>query len=149
MRFKLQAGAELDLLNREEMREELDAWSTELRRGIRFRQISGRTDRAGGVYTLTVDGPREGFMWAVTRLFVSGGGVVAGTDVFSVYVDEVTPSKLVESGLTRGQRWDVPTLQLDGGSVLIVSGVGTGAGTDVTASGQAVEIPMQAAWQLL
>jgi hypothetical protein len=88
--------------------------------------------------------------WAVTRYAVSGNGFVAGTDLFSTYVDEITPSKLVESGLTRGARYDPPTLVVNGPENLVLTGVGTGAtGTDVTVSGAAIELPIHLAYQLL
>lgn len=159
MKFKLQAGAELDILSAPEVRQILGSWFTEVTRGIKFRQFSGRAALAGGVWTIggnatdnrqDVLGPEPGLLWAVTRIAVSGNGFVPGTDAFSVYIDEVTPSKLIESGLTRGARWDVPIVQLNGGERLTLSGVGTGVnGTDVVVSGQAVEVPAQLAWQLL
>lgn len=156
MKFKLQAGAELDLITEHEMRGVLADWMAEITRGVKFRQFSARADVSGGVWTITQDrnnsdvlGPAGGMIWAVTRIAVAGNGFVAGTDTFSVYTDEITPSKLIESGLTRGARWTPPVVTLNGSEKLALSGVGTGAGTDVTVSGQAIELPLQLAWQLL
>ncbi len=153
MEFKIEAGAKINLLTKEEVGEVFAGWKAELARGIKFRTFSIRTDVAGGVFSTTnVDfaGPDAGFVWAVTRLAISGAGLVLGTDLANVYVDDVTPSKLVMSGLTRQATWDIPGLILTGGSRVIVTGVGTGAtGTDVTVSGAAIEVPLQLAWQLL
>lgn len=159
MKFKINAGAEIDVLNKEELQETLGSWFTEISRGVRFRQISAQGTVSGGVWTIGGNapdnhkdplGPSNGFLWAVTRLALAGGGVVLGTDLWNVYVNEIAPSKLVQSGLTRFAMYDVPVLILQGGDRLAAAGAGTGvAGTDVTISGQVVEIPVQLAWQLL
>jgi len=157
MKAKIQAGAELDLLNRAELTEVLGAWATELTRGVKFRQFSGAATVSGGVWTIggpqadnrqSPLGPEPGFVWAVTRVAASGPGLVAGTDLWSLYVDEVTPSKLIQSGITRGSTWTIGALVLVGGGILTASGAGTGTG-DVTLSGGAVELPAQLAWRLL
>lgn len=163
MKAKLQAGVELDLLTQTELREELQAaaaWRTEIARGVRWRKFSAQGNVATGVWTIggaatpnndkDQMGPQDGFVWSVTRVAVSGNGFVAGTDLFSVFVDENTPSKLVTSGLTRWQPYDVGTLVLNGGEQLLLTGAGTGlAGTDVTVSGQAIELPVQLAWRMV
>lgn len=80
------------------------------------------------------------------------GQVTTGTaaDTYAVYVDEVAPSKLIQAGITRGAVWDTPLVVLAGGQRLVLAGIGTGTGgTDVTVSGQVVELPIQLAWQLL
>lgn len=167
MKFKIEAGAELDLISRGELREELaiatGAWREEISRGVKWRKFSAQgvvgTPNPAGTWLIGAGapnnskdtlGPDVGFVWAVTRIAVSGNGFVPGTDLFSVYVDEISPSRLVISGLTRGNTWDVGTFVLHSGEALALSGAGTGvAGTDVTVSGQAVEVPAQLAWQLL
>jgi hypothetical protein len=154
--FKITANADIDLLTKEEVAEVLSGWMAEIARGVRFRNFSGQTVLAGGVYTIGLSGqdpigPREGFLWSVVRISVSGAGVAAaGTDLYSVFDSEVSPSKLVASGLTRGKEWNTGGFVLDGGSQLVVSGVGTGtAGAPVVVAGQAIEIPVQLAWRLL
>ena len=163
MKFTIHAGAEMETLTQGELSEELtaalSAWRAELGRGAKWRKFSARADVAAGVWTIGgasapnndkyATGPQPGFTWAVTRVAVAGNGVIAGTDLWSVYVDDVTPSRLVTSGHTRFQTYDVGVLVLNGGEQLTLNGVGTGAGTDVTVSGQAVEIPEQLAWMLL
>lgn len=158
MKAKLQAGMELDLLSKAEVAEVLTearaSWQKEIARGVRFRSFSSVATVAGGVWSIGaaagVDqlGPREGFIWSVTRIAVSGPGLVLGTDLFSAYVSEVTPVKLIQSGLTRGAQWDMGVLVLVGGDRLTLAGVGTGVG-EVYVSGAAVELPVQLAFQLL
>ena len=159
MKAKINAGADIDFLTKDELTEALAAWMGEVARGITFRQFSARTDVVGGVWTIggnqadnrsNILGPAEGFKWSITRMYVSGTGVVPGTDLFSVYIDELSSSKLVVSGLTRGKEWDPAVFPLQGGEKIALSGVGTGAtGTEVTVSGAAIELPNQLAWQLL
>lgn len=156
---KFQVGAEWDLLNRAELDAALDkalqSWAKEIGRGVRFREFSGRGNVVGGVWTIDGHaagqtlGPAEGMVWAITRAAISGNGVVVGTDLWSLYSGEVSPSKLVESRLLVTRYFDVPNVVLAGGNCLVATGVGTGAGADVTLSGQAVELPVQLAWQLL
>jgi hypothetical protein len=146
--FKL--GAKLDMLNKSEMRETLAAWWAEIARGVRFRRFNGQATVAGGVWDMgTRVGPREDFVWAVTRIAVTGGGLVLGTDTWQVAVNEAQPGSIVGTGFTRNAPFDVPTLILNGGDLLRVNGVGTGAGTDVAVSGAAIEVPTQLSWQLL
>ena len=159
MKFKLQAGMELDLLTREELGEELDrsagSWRGELSRNVRFPRFSARTDVVGGVWAINPDsntagklGPKVGFIWSVMRLAVSGGGIVLGTDVWRAFVGENAPSQFVDSS-TRGMSFNPGALVIRDGESLLFAGAGTGAGTDVTVVGQAIELPDFLAWQLL
>lgn len=161
MKVKLQAGAELDLFNREEMAAELDrifaAWKAEIPRGVKWRPFSASTVAAGGVWAIGGPGndkdqlgPNPGFVWAVTRLAVSGNGVVQGTDIWNVFMDDIAPSKLVSSGHTRFVTYDVGVFVLNPNGQILAQGAATGlGGTDVTLSGQAVELPKELSWQLL
>ena len=160
MKFKLQAGMDLDLLTRQELGEELDrsagSWRQELSRNVRFPRFSARTDVAGGVWTINPDsstagklGPRVGFIWSVMRLAVSGGGIVLGTDVWRAFVGENAASQFIDSSL-RGMNFNPGALVVRDGESLLFTGVGTGVGaTDVTVVGQAIELPDFLAWQLL
>lgn len=160
MKFKIAAGAEIDLLTKAEMAEVITGWMEEVARGPKFRHFSGITTGAGGGAAWTIDGsqvpnidmlgPRPGFVWSVTGLWVSGAGVTAGTDQFSVFTNVANPSRLEASGLTRGEHFDVGQLVLNSSDYLVLSGVSTGtANGQITVSGRAVELPVQLAWQLL
>lgn len=158
-KVKLQAGVDLDLMNaaeaREVVRTELAAWHKEITRGVKFRTFSAQTVNGGATWTIadpTADpvGPREGFSWSVTRFTVSGGGVVPGTDAYNVGVNELSPSKLIETGLTRGKTFDVGGLVLNGGDRLVFGGASTGTlALPIVVSGAAIELPAQLAWRFL
>lgn len=152
MKMKLTANAEIDLMNADELAHVLRSWQKEITTGVRFRQFAGQATVAGGVWSMTNQqlGPDPGMVWAVTRVAIGGNGITVGTDLFNAYVGEVSPSKLIESGISRGARWILPTVVLNGPEQLVFQGAGTnGAGTDVTISGAAIELPQQLAWQLL
>lgn len=159
MKFKIQAGAEIEAVTPSELDDRLGklsaSWMTELARGVKFRQISGQGNVAGGIWTIGLTGdqirPRPGFIWGVTRVCVSGGGFVAGTDTYSIFRSDVQPSKLIVSGLTRAKEWQPNVFVLNENDSLIATGVGTGAVApfDVNVSGDVVELPVQLAWQLL
>jgi hypothetical protein len=159
VKFKLTGGAEIDLFTADEartvVRDELAGWHREITRGVKWRTFSGQTVNNGAAWTMADPnaealGPREGFVWAVTRLTVSGGGVVAGTDTYTLAVNELTPSRLVETGLTRGIRFDIGALVLNGGDRLVFTGASTGAlGAPIVVSGAAAELPAQLSWRFL
>jgi len=156
----LHAGAKLDLLNRDEVKDVLDvamtSWRKELARGVRFRAFSGRATVVGGAWQMlptdaddNILGPNPGMVWSVTTIAVSGGGILGGTDRFGVYIDDISPTKLVVGRILDNVLFDVGALVIDGASKLALAGAGTGAGTVVWMSGRAVELPVQLAWQLL
>lgn len=159
MRVKIDAGAEFDLASpaetRQIVREQIDAWQKEITRPVKFRTFSSQINATGATWQMsdpTSDpiGPREGFIWSVTRFTVAGGGVVPGTDAYQVGVNELSPSKLIETGYTRGARFDVGALVLNPGDRLVFSGASTGTvGQPIVVSGAAIEIPVQLGWRLL
>lgn len=162
MKFSLKGGAEIEVATPGEVKELLSAdrqaWQSELARGVDWRDISAQGAKSGALWSLDANtpnnnkddiGPNPGFVWCVTRLYVSGSGVIAGTDIFSVFTDEASATKLVASGMTRGKEWDVGVFVLHGGKTLALSGAATGAGTDIWVAGQAVQMPRQLLWQLL
>lgn len=159
MKFKLVGGAEIDLFTADEAKtvveNALAGWHKEITRGVKFRQFSGQTVNTGATWQM-VDptgellGPREGFLWSVTRVTVAGAGVVPGTDAYSLGVNELSASKLIETGLTRGIRFDVGALVLNGGDRLAAGGASTGTlGYPIVLSGAAVELPVQLGYRLL
>ena len=149
MKFKLQAGMELDLLTRKEVADELKAWQAELVRGITFRTVDLRTDTVAGVFTMDT-APAAGMVWSLTRVAVAGNAIVLGTDAFAVYYDEVAFSRVIATGITRQKEWNPGAVVIGGPRKLIVSGPTTGvAGTDVFGSLSVIEVPLQLAWQLI
>lgn len=157
MKFKIQANADIDLLTKDEVKDVLVGWMAEIARGVKFRSFSASGTGAGGGAVYTIDGaatanlgPQAGFTWAVMRLYVSGAGVTAGTDLFSVFANAADPSRLVVSGLTRGKEWGSGGFVLNGNDRIVVQGVATGtAGGAVVIAGQAIEVPQQLAYRLV
>lgn len=166
MKAKLEAGMTLDFLTREEVREELrefaKAWKQEIARGVRFVKFSVATVRAVPANTWQVGGdtgnndkdqlgPQPGFLWAVTRIKVSGNAYNTTGDDFQVFIDERTPSKFVDQQFGPGDFYDVPKLVLNGGETLLIRGTATVVATenDVVVAGAAVEVPVQLAHLLV
>jgi hypothetical protein len=160
MEVELKVGAKLDLLNAAEaegaMRNALASWSREIGRGVKFRTASGRSNAAAGAFTIDGSqvqdiGPEPGMVWSVMRAVIVGNGVVAGTDLWSLYQGDANPSKLIDSRLTAGimRQFNVGAVVLTSGDNLVATGAATGAGVDVTLSLGVIELPYQLAWQLL
>lgn len=159
-KFKIQANADIELLTRDEVRDVLRGWMEEIHRGLRFQEFSVTATVAGaGTWQVAAPGPHDtlgpapGMVWAITRVAVSGPGFARATNDFSVYKDEISPSKLVitvpgVATSTASWEWDVGGLILVGGRRLAFAGAGT-AGQQVTVAGEAVEVPVQLAWQLI
>jgi hypothetical protein len=152
VKFKLEAGMDLDLLTRDEVRRELQGWQAELVRGITFRTLSLRGDQSGGTYTLTTqkDGPAAGMVWSLTRVAVAGNAIVLGTDSFSVGYDDTSFGHVIATGVLRQKEWNPGGVVVPGPRSIVVYGAATGGtGTDVFASLSVIEVPMQLAWQLI
>lgn len=152
MLVEIQAGAKIDIASpddvRREVRGQLGAWQTELRRGVKFRRAGGQATLAGGVWSLDDStrtgsvGPAAGFLWSVTNIAVQGGGYVLGTDTFNVYFNQVSGLSVVATGITRQIPFDIGQVVLNGPEALAISGVGTGvAGTDVNVTILVAEVP--------
>lgn len=97
MKQRLTAGAELELLTKDELQSVLRSWMAELTRGAKFlrRSIQGEVAANG---SLLIEGgdlgfkPNPGFTWAVTRLTIDG--LSAGQKV-AVYANDANPSSLL------------------------------------------------------
>lgn len=90
-KFKIQAGAEIDALSDDELKKSLDeqnqSWFREFARGLKSMRLTMTASVASGAVTLGGTeaqpfGPREGFVWDVRRLSVSG---LAAGDVLTVW----------------------------------------------------------------
>lgn len=162
---QLKAGAKLDMLNRKELKETLDAatrdWFSQVARGDRYRRFS-----ASGVIdtgSLLIDGtvaqnqtlgPAEGFVWAVQRVALHGLTVVSGTPAVAVsepvqlFLNDVGPSSLVHPAIEGYQDLGQYSLVLYPGDTLLVRGAGLTSTGTVTLTGQARELPLPLAWRL-
>lgn len=154
MKFKIAAGAEIDLLTKEEMSDALRNWSEEFLRGRRYRKVNGTGTvtaagdvSIGGPDTGSEMGPDEGMVWSVKRLVISG---LADGKHVTLWVNETSASTLVEPGIigstadptrTPSLRWGSNQLVLQAGERLLVTGSSLAAGGTVTVTGQALEAP--------
>jgi hypothetical protein len=144
---------EIDTLTREELRDELRGWMVEITRGVRFRTFAAVAEPAApGAWTITEPrdqlGPAAGMIWAVTRIAVSGAAFTQGTDVFRVYLNDVSPAVLVAQSRQDTLFVDIGSLIVNPGDTLAFAGTAAAAG-QLFVSGQAAELPAQLAWQLV
>lgn len=162
-KIKLQAGAELDLLNKDELRHEMGRfladWMVEAARGprsVRFSALgavtsAGTLTLGGNTSTLTSGrlGPDESMVWSVKRWCISG--LVGNGDTLSAYVNNDGPNSLIMSGVSGFNNFGSDSLVLQGGDRLLFTGAEllTAAGTQVGVSGQAWELPATLMWRLL
>lgn len=154
MKFKITAGAEIDVLTKPELDSVLRSWGEEFVRGRRYRKLSasGTVTAAGTVSIGGEDasgamGPDAGFVWSVKRLIVSG---FANGNLLTLWINEASPSTLIESGITgttvdptRAQalRWGSNQLVMEAGERLLITGTGLSAGAIITVTGQTLEAP--------
>lgn len=165
MKTKLQAGAELDLLTKDELHGVMKTvtrdWFNQVARGDRFPRFSGSATITAGA--LRIDGsthdnqrlgPAEGFVWAVQRLALSGLTTNTGTPLTSstepvqLFVNDDGPSSLVHPALQGYQDFGQHGLVLYPGDTLLVVGTGLTKSGVITLTGQAREVPMPLAWTL-
>lgn len=152
--FKIQAGARINLLTREELRQEMDAartnWVHEVARGIRYRRFStfATSDGAGaieiGIQGDQRMGPGEGFVWQLGRLSVSAYDP-SGGDALALYQGSVSDSAIIIPALDTFN--DMLTEVLYPGDTLVVAGT-VSASTQVWVTGQVKEAPVSLLWRL-
>lgn len=152
MKAKLTAGAELDLLNRDELAETLKSWGHELTRGARFRRRSmAGTVAADGSLTIGTGsddtfGPAEGFVWAVTRISIAG--IDPDTQWVNAYANDANPSSLLVPRISRVEYPGDHAVVLVSGDQLVIAGSTLTATAIVTATVQIKEAPTLMAWSL-
>lgn len=158
MKFKLQAGVELDLLTPKELGDALvdfrKSWVQELARGVTFQRVSftGTVDGAGvlefgGPTGSDRTGPEAGMVWSLRRLAVTG---ITGTQTVSVFVNSSSPHDLLVPGITLATPILLPenTAVLHAGDDLVVAGSSLTNGAKVTLSATVKEVPEFAQWML-
>lgn len=150
-KFKLHAGAEIDMLTRDELRDVLASWRTELTRGAKLRRlsISGQTDGAGLLLMGdNHDGPAEGMAWAVTRLSVAPGPTL-GAGGLQVYANSTdSPASLLIRNLVTDVFPGDHGCNVLSGDSLRITGTGITASVQVTVTMNIKEVPIQQVWSL-
>lgn len=147
---KITANGVLDIMTKDELRDVLKNWQTELTRGAKLRRLSiiGNTDGAGAlVMGGNDDGPAEGMAWAVTRLSVAPGPTLAAAGI-QVYANDVNPSSLLVRNLTTDVFPGDHGCNLLSGDSLRIAGTGITASTSVTVTLSIKEVPIMQIWSL-
>lgn len=153
-KFKIQAGAEIDVLGKDELRAELDHarsnWVGEVSRGIRWRRasMSGVSDGVTGVVLFgdrseSMLGPEEGFVWLVKRLSITSYDPT--TQALALYQGAASSSAIIVPKLAAYQT-QMDELLMPGDS-LVISGT-VAISTKIWATVQVKEAPIALLWRL-
>jgi len=157
-KFKIQAGAELDLLTPKELKDELAAamksWRAEMARGGVFKQLQlSGTTTAGGELLMGGDlveqgaGPGPGFMWSVRRLNVVG---MADGDTVTLYINDANPRSAVRSFTAAAPYYGFHPneLVLKSSDRLVVAGSSLPVTTEFVVTGGVKEVPEFMSWAM-
>jgi hypothetical protein len=160
VKVKIQAGAEIDTLTKDELTQALRDWSVEVMRGPIPKRFSAQGTVAGNALTIDgqngsgVLGPEAGMVWLVTRVAVTG--LTNATDPTSLFVNGTQPWNLVipsvtgVTGSTGYHEFPASQVMLTGNDRLILASTGAIAATGmITLAGQAWELPVGLLWKLL
>ena len=155
-RVKLALGAELDLLNKDELGHQLQAangWEKEAAFGLRHQDLPMMRGKvtAGGILALGADqpdqspcGPRQGWYWAVKRISVDG---LATSEQVKLWKGTGFVCAIAQTPgyVTFGK----DGLVLKSGDFLRLTGASLTAGEQITLTGEAVSVPGPLMWKLL
>jgi hypothetical protein len=155
VKFKIAAGAEIDLLTQGELKDTLrgmmTSWVAEVSMGDRYRRFSAYGDIAdsalsiGGTPEQEI-GPDEGFVWSVKRLAVTNYDPDA--EALGLYINGTDSSGVVEPILSRYNPYDANQLILYPGERLWIAGSSLTSSGRVWVTGQARELPISLLWRL-
>lgn len=158
-KVKIQAGAEFDVITKQEMREALTevrrSWMQEVSHGVGFPRFTANGLIVGAALDFGANGPAAeflgpapGFLWDVRRLRITG---LTTGDVVSIYLNDANPSSLIATtGDLAGGRlftWAEQVILYPGDALRVVGSGLTATGT-ITAAGQVRELPVSLAWRL-
>lgn len=157
-KVKLQAGVELDLLNKGELQDALqkqaDADLVARLRGVKHMRLPETLTGTAASSKLSIDGnqsvpplgPRQGYVWSIRRLVISGLTTGATPDVVNVY--KGAPGAGVPlwqfNGNNFGYTFGRLELTLYGGETLSFQSVGTFNATgQIAIGGELLEVPAE------
>lgn len=170
MRVKLDIGAEVDFLTRDELRGELDKYRAEQDareqgavRGIKYMRIPrlyatpasgtvrlGEAWSANGTvqtYTGQIAGPNEGYIWSIRHLACNGLGTGSSPDELNIYNTGFMGGQEPVwqlNGNNFGYTFGRAEMVLLGGERLIAQSVGSMTSTNqVMLYGAAIEVPSE------
>jgi hypothetical protein len=157
-KIKLELGAELDVLGKDEFEAGLNkahvSLMSELARGLKSVRVNMVASTAAGQISAGVldvggddpdqpfYGPRPGFVWAVHRISVYGTAAVAAGDAIKVYRgnDGISSNFICQIIAPGMQLFSKGQLLLNGGEVLAFAGVSI-TSTEIGISVEATEAP--------
>lgn len=148
---RITANGTLDILTRDELRDVLKSWQTELTRGAKLRRLSFvGVVAADGSLTMgeNSDGPAEGMAWAVTRLSVAPGPTIPANGLQVYANDTASASALLISKLTEDVFPGDHGCNLMSGDSLRIAGTALTAGQSVTVTISVKEVPAMQVWSL-
>jgi hypothetical protein len=147
----IQGGAKLDVPNQAEISAIVSAQLREYLRGIkpmRIPQVSGKAVAGAlSVGQPQQSGPQSGYVWAVTRLVVTGLTSGGSPDQVNVYVNDASGNQQPLwnlNGNNFGYTFGFLQVTVRPGEILMMANVGTFAATGlIVLSGEAVECPAE------
>lgn len=163
-RTTLELGAQLDMLTPAEAEQiiaaQAQAYFQQYARGIKYLRfgpfpatIAGNAfsfDGTGADQNLAA-GPREGFLWSIRRLLVTGLGTGSTPDVINFYRNKPSGIPLWQlNGNSFGQTFGKTELLLMGGEALCFANLGSVTATgQVTVSGDVIEVAAEELFKLV
>lgn len=158
MKFKINAGAEIDVITKGEMDDALKnfgtSWVQELARGDRYRDIRGAGTITATAVSIGGDrddvnlGPSQGYVWSVKRLAVIAS-TVDDVAKLTLFKNDNAPSSTVKPILLTYNTFDANELVLyPGDKLLVESSAALGGSGNITITGQVRELPVALAWRL-
>lgn len=163
MKFKFNAGAEIDLLTKDELSDSLaafrQAWVQEVARGDRYPRFSLKGAPANASGDVVIGGPEDpsgqsagpadGYVWAMSRISVCDeDGRIPNGDVL-VYLNDTSPGSQALPFLdSMYHGFNGTELVLYPGDELVFRGINLDPDIRITVNGQARELPLPLAWRL-
>lgn len=154
-KMRLELGAEIDIMSPDDMDGLMEKQRAieDARERTRFAGMSWsklpklQGTASGGVLLLgqgaNVAGPRDGYIWALRRIVISGLTSGSTPDIVNMYADTPQSDVLWQfNGNNFGYTFGKFEMTLLGGQTLIFQSVGTFAATgQITVSGEYIQVP--------
>jgi hypothetical protein len=156
VKFKINAGVDIETATPAEVAGMLDSsqqsWFAEMARGVkhfRFGFTGAVTTGAVDISSAQQGGPNQGFVWAVQRLSVDSLGTGDTLRVYRAPVQQNTFYGLL-TATSPEIHFGSKGMILHGGEELEITGTGlTTTATNLTVSGEAIELPEFMLWKFL
>lgn len=156
-KYQFKANSFFESMTQDEMQESLSTsqknWFQEMARGLKhFRIQPSSVAISAGAATLPNPafpiGPRDGFIWEVTRISVVG---LSGSDVAKIYINTVNDMNFVNQ-VSAGSPTAIfgeKSFVLHPGDTIIITGSSLSATGNLTVTGEAVEVAAIDIWKIL